>query len=143
MKNEADIALFAEELIEKLGTNSKHATVVGLSGELGAGKTTLTKKIANHLSISEEILSPTFVIAKYYPIPNGKWSELVHIDAYRIEDERELLPLRFAELLTDPQKLIIIEWPEKIKGAYPKYSTTIQLTFVDEVTRYIETKNEL
>jgi tRNA threonylcarbamoyladenosine biosynthesis protein TsaE len=91
-------------------------SVLALSGDLGAGKTTLTKSIGFELGIQETIVSPTFVVAKFYKIhnPDYPWKQLLHIDAYRLESWVEITTLRLDEEFTNPQTLVILEWPEHI-----------------------------
>jgi len=93
---------------------SDEATVVGLSGHLGAGKTAFVKEIAKELGIKEDITSPTFVIMKIYETEHPKWHRLIHIDAYRLEKREELEALQWEKLLSDPHNLIMIEWPENV-----------------------------
>ena len=101
--------------------DKKIATVLGLSGDLGAGKTAFTKELAKALEMKHEITSPTFVIMKSYPISaNKKYTHLIHIDAYRIESDDEMRVLGLEEILNDPTKLVCIEWPEKIQGVLPR-----------------------
>ncbi|MES2216096.1 MAG: tRNA (adenosine(37)-N6)-threonylcarbamoyltransferase complex ATPase subunit type 1 TsaE [Patescibacteria group bacterium] len=99
--------------------DSNTALVVGLSGDLGAGKTAFTKAIAKELGITDEVTSPTFVIMKQYPITQSStpWKKLIHIDAYRLERAEEVQVLGFGELVADPKNLILIEWPENIGPA--------------------------
>jgi len=115
---EAEIPYVAETVLTTL-TAADTATVLALQGELGAGKTTLTKAIANILGVKGTVQSPTFVIAKFYE-GNQIFKNLVHIDAYRIEDVAELATLGFDRLLQQPKTLIIVEWPERIKSILPK-----------------------
>lgn len=90
------------------------ACIVGLSGHLGAGKTSFTKLLAKELGITETVTSPTFVIMKIYEIPAGtsSFKRLVHIDAYRLEKRNELEALDFERISSDPHNLMIVEWPE-------------------------------
>jgi tRNA threonylcarbamoyladenosine biosynthesis protein TsaE len=128
----------AKHYIETLKTQDS-ATVVGLSGDLGSGKTTFTKEVARILGVTDVITSPTFVIQKRYKLKKGAlYSNLIHIDAYRLEGAADLSVLRWDELLADPGNLIFIEWPELVRGALPKDAHTIHFTFVDETTRTIE-----
>lgn len=108
---EAEAARFTEELVP----NPNRATVVLLSGDLGAGKTAFVKAVAQTLGIEGVVNSPTFVLEKIYQIPNDKrYGRLIHIDAYRLEGREELAPLAFDEFLKDPRNLIMLEWPEKV-----------------------------
>lgn len=139
IKNKQELTVFAKDFLNTLTPISNSATIIGLSGELGAGKTAFTKEIAELLGVTEEILSPTFVLAKYYSLQNKLWNELVHIDAYRIENENELTALRWDEMIHDPKKLIIVEWPEQLGKHYLAFTSTLKFKFVDENTRIIQT----
>ena len=101
------------------------ATVVGLQGELGSGKTAFAKALGKMMGIDEHIVSPTFVIMKSYDINWRGFRKLIHVDAYRIESESELLNLGWDELVENPQHLILIEWPERVEGILPKESRRI------------------
>ncbi len=120
---------FVEELLRSLPKQGT-ATVVGLSGELGAGKTTFMKGVARHLGITEEITSPTFVIQKIYEIPARlipegeeapcqRFQRLVHLDAYRLSSGEELAAIGWHDTLTDPANLVFIEWPEMVESVLP------------------------
>ncbi len=119
------------------------ATLVTLSGELGAGKTAFTKAVAKALGIEETVTSPTFVIEKIYPLQSCRsrtstktcrsststdFSRLVHIDAYRLEQGADLAPLGFDELMRDPANLIFLEWPEMVADALPPAAVRITLS---------------
>ena len=89
-----------------------------LRGELGTGKTTLVKGIAQALAAAEpdEVTSPTFtLIHEYDGTREGKPIKLYHLDVYRLEGERQLETLGLDELLT-PDSLVLIEWGEKFKS---------------------------
>jgi tRNA threonylcarbamoyladenosine biosynthesis protein TsaE len=95
------------------------ATIVGLYGELGSGKTTFMKYLAESLGVEEIIQSPTFVIMKKYELRNLDF--LIHIDAYRIDKEEEMLNLGWQEITADPKNIVCIEWPERISGIMPQH----------------------
>jgi tRNA threonylcarbamoyladenosine biosynthesis protein TsaE len=116
---ESDIPEIAQQMLATLAPSEHGATIVALEGNLGAGKTTVTKSIAALLGVQETVVSPTFVIAKFYPTVHDTFETLVHVDAYRIESLDELGPLGWEKLLQQPKTLIIVEWPEKIAGALP------------------------
>ncbi len=103
------------------------ATLVTLSGELGAGKTTFTQAVASALGVEDIVTSPTFVLEKIYPISHGPFTRLVHIDAYRLQSGADLLPLELGELMQDPTTLIILEWPERVADALPTPTISIRL----------------
>jgi len=116
----------AEGLVNSLVPKTDGSTVVGLYGNLGAGKTAFTKYIASILGIEETITSPTFVIEKIYELSNQKFTHLIHIDAYRLKDSSELLHLGWKEIIADRNNLILIEWPEIVMDAMPEH---IQVRF--------------
>ncbi len=89
-----------------------------LRGELGTGKTTLVKGIAQALDAAEpdEVTSPTFtLIHEYDGTRNGKPVKLYHLDVYRLESERQLETLGLDDLLT-PDALVVVEWGDKFKS---------------------------
>jgi tRNA threonylcarbamoyladenosine biosynthesis protein TsaE len=127
----------AKTVVKNLHPLEGQAHVVALSGNLGAGKTTLTQHIARELGIEEQITSPTFVLMKQYPLAGSVFKQLVHIDAYRLESPDELNPLRVDELFANPANLILVEWPERVIEKLPTLRTDITLTVVDDSARDI------
>ena len=132
------------EIVKEIlgGISSREtAVVLALSGDLGAGKTTFSQSVARALGVRENVISPTFVIMKSYEFTGGKnlkgFSRLVHIDAYRLDSDTELLKLGWNELIADPQNLILVEWPEKVAEIIPKNAHKISLSHVSESTRQI------
>lgn len=137
-ESEEEMSTYAKEFLRVLTPNTHGATLVGLTGDLGSGKTTFTKYFASALGISAHIVSPTYVIAKFYDIPKqGAWGRLIHIDAYRIEEADEVRALRWKELITDPKNLILVEWPERIGPFFPSVAPILRFEFVNETTRAI------
>lgn len=131
------IDTIAEKVLKKMKqTSSVGATVVAVSGDLGAGKTTLTQAICKALGIRDNVVSPTFVIMKRYQITPEQ--TLIHIDAYRLESENELLHLGWEEMLADTNNIILIEWPEKVPGLIPKDAIWVKLTHKEEGIRRVE-----
>lgn len=127
----------AKEVAGTLVSDSKGATVLALSGDLGAGKTTFVQLLAKQLGVVEAVTSPTYLIMRQYETSSPQFRTLVHMDAYRIEDESELRPLRFSELLTTPGLLLCIEWAEKIAAALPENYQTLTFAIGEGDTRTI------
>ena len=127
----------AARFAERLTPKNKGATVVALSGSLGAGKTAFAKALARAFGIEEEGTSPTFVIEKIYALPHEPFQRLIHIDAYRLNGAHDLDVLGWKGLLQEPGNLIVIEWPEKVAGAIPTDALNITLEYIDEHTRSI------
>lgn len=88
------------------------AFMISLRGELGSGKTTLIQGIARGLGIRQNIISPTFLLMRVYPW--GKKKKLLHIDAYRIAHKKEAAILEGKGLFSNPNHVIVVEWPERI-----------------------------
>jgi tRNA threonylcarbamoyladenosine biosynthesis protein TsaE len=102
----------------KLAALLKPPQLLLLRGELGTGKTTLVKGIAQALDAAEpdEVTSPTFTLLHEYDgTRDGKAVKLFHIDVYRLESERQLETLGLDELLT-PDALVLVEWGDKFKS---------------------------
>lgn len=191
---------FTQEFLANISTKNwkaeSGATVILLSGDLGAGKTTFTKSFAKALGVEEEVTSPTFVVMKRYELPlsssvttsssplssprrrgsthdhktssldmdsrlrgndkvsaeenkdetlkqvqgdNGGFKNLIHIDAYRLESGEEMNALDFKDYISNPENIVLIEWPEKIESAIetiPQQNIiTLSFEVVDETTR--------
>ena len=103
---------------EKIAAELKGGDVILLYGELGAGKTTLTKGIALGLGIERNIVSPTFTLMQIYKMKNEKikMKNFVHIDTYRLENEKQLIEIGAEDYIGDPETVCVIEWPEKVGG---------------------------
>ena len=114
------------------------ACVVALQGDLGAGKTAFAQEVGKILGVVENMHSPTFVIEKIYKIDWNGFRNLIHIDAYRLEKESELLHLGWEEITKEKGNLILIEWPENVASIIPLDAKRIYFKFVDENTREIE-----
>lgn len=137
-KSLAETQSLARAWLASLDTSRDEATIVGLYGNLGAGKTAFTQCVARELGISETVTSPTFVIEKLYTTTHPHFTRLVHIDAYRLESGRDLQVLNFEQLVSNPHNLIIIEWPENVREILPENHNKIFCEFVDETTRKFE-----
>lgn len=99
----------------KLGSLLKSGDIVCLNGDLGAGKTTLTKSIGLGLGVEDYITSPTFALINEY---NGRFP-VYHFDVYRLENVEELYDLGFDEYFYG-HGVCIVEWAEKIEKLLPK-----------------------
>jgi len=128
----------AEQFARGLAPRSKSATVVGLYGDLGAGKTTFVQAVAKALGVSTTVNSPTFLIFKTYQLQTTNYKLLIHVDAYRLKSSDELKKLRFDELLSDPKNLILIEWADKVADLLPADHIRIRLHHIDDSTRSID-----
>ena len=152
-KNIKETDKIAKIFLDKLLKNKKKpkgALVVGLSGDLGSGKTAFTKFAAKHLGIKNKVFSPTYVILKKYslPLPRGSarrargsgFRFFFHMDAYRLESEKELLNLGWKEIIDNDEHLIFIEWPENISKAMPSNSKFVFIKHKNDKQRNFKFK---
>ncbi len=140
IENLTELENFASQLLTDLmkKTTVKQATIMALSGDLGAGKTTFVQLLAKQLGVKEMVTSPTFTIMKLYDIPdNSNFRKLIHMDAYRIEDISELAPLQFAGLMDDKNNLLCIEWAEKIQVVLPASVIKLDIQILENEKREI------
>lgn len=121
IENEDAIREFGLMLAEKIEPND----VIALNGDLGTGKTTLTKYIAEGLGIKETISSPTFTIVKEYR--TGR-VPLFHFDLYRIGDEEEFEDIGLDEFLF-AGGVCVIEWPDAAAGVLPENAIAVNITY--------------
>ncbi len=128
----------AEDFVSSLSPKDSSALVVGLYGDLGAGKTTFTQSVAKALGVGETVTSPTFVIEKIYELSGQKFTHLIHIDAYRLEKSDELLHLGWKEVIADPKNLILIEWPERVDDIMPEHMKVSLKALLEEGSREVE-----
>ena len=106
----------------KIGARLKAGDVLALTGPLAAGKTTLTKGLAQALGVSETITSPTFCLVSEY---EGGRLPLYHFDVYRLEGAEDFANIGAEELLYG-SGVCVVEWSEKVRTELP--SSTIFLT---------------
>lgn len=110
------------QLGERLASTLPNGTTIALTGDLGAGKTTLVRGIAQGLMIEDIVQSPTFNIMKIYF--KGK-KPLIHIDAYRLENISTDIGLE--EYIGYETGLTVIEWPQYIKNLIPENALEIEI----------------
>lgn len=132
----------SEETIQQgreLGARLKPPVLVLLSGELGAGKTTLTKGIASGLGAAreDEVTSPTFTLVHRY----AGAARVYHVDLYRIGDFHDLETLGLEDVFSE-HAVVIVEWPERFTLRTDWPIVRIHLSHVSENTRRIEISDE-
>jgi tRNA threonylcarbamoyladenosine biosynthesis protein TsaE len=107
----AETRTLAAALAAELGPD----TTLALHGDLGVGKTTFVQGLAQGLGVRETVTSPTFAI---YAVHRGAGRTLVHLDAYRLDDARQLEDLLLDEFLVSPW-VLAVEWPERVADWLP------------------------
>ena len=119
--SESEMRVFGRELAEK----AEPGDVIALIGDLGTGKTTLTKYIAEGLGVKETISSPTFTIVKEYK--SGRLP-LYHFDVYRIAGMEEFLDIGAEEFLY-ADGVCVIEWADIVADVLPENATCVKLSY--------------
>jgi len=118
----------AEEFALGLLRKETRATVVGLIGELGAGKTLFVQRAARALGVRRRMPSPTFLIARAYPLSRrSSFKKLYHLDAYRIKNRQDLDSIDFFRILESSRTVVLIEWADRIRKYLPKDAYIIRI----------------
>ena len=118
----------------------KGGELVELIGELGSGKTTFVQGLTAAFGYTDPVRSPTFSIMNVYE--SGK-KRIIHLDFYRVEDEREVSMLGLEELVGKPDTIVIVEWPRNmIDHSRASAIFSVQFKVISESSREIEIKKE-
>ena len=134
LENEFETIKFGKDFAKTL----KGGEIICLKGNLGAGKTTLMKGVGEFFNINEnEIISPTFTIINMYKTNKNNIKNIIHIDAYRIKDEDELLEFGVLEFFNKEDSLVFIEWPENIEKYIIKNIKNINIEILENNKRKI------
>lgn len=115
----------AESLVRERG---KKAIIIALRGDLGAGKTTFTQGFFRGLGIRRNPISPTFVLMRRYPYRRHGFSDIYHIDAYRLSGTVAAAAIEMDTILKDPKNIVLVEWPEKVEDILPRGA--VRLDFI-------------
>ncbi len=124
-----------EQLAASFSQTLPPDTSIALYGDLGTGKTTFVRGLARAMGISDDITSPTYNIYRLY---RGK-TNLLHLDAYRLENESQYDELLIEEFLISPY-LLAIEWPQNLGHHLPKNRQSLQFTMIAENQHHIQQK---
>ncbi len=128
---EGKLSLTEPELVawgERLGQNTRAPLVITIEGDLGAGKTTLTRAICRGYGVTGDVTSPTFTIVHEYESPR---SPVYHLDLYRLRDARELVTIGWDDIIVT-KALVIVEWPDRAPDLMPRGHVPISLSHVPE-----------
>ncbi len=112
---------------KKFAKNLLGGEVIGLIGELGAGKTAFIKGLANGLKIKNIITSPTFVLMKPYQTNLNRIKKLCHVDAYRLTSGQELINIGIEDYLEKDNAITIIEWADQVIDILPTETIFVKI----------------
>lgn len=128
LRSEDETRAFAAELVRRLGPGA----VFALHGDLGAGKTRFAQGAARALGVAGVVSSPTFALILEHPTASG--GRFLHMDLYRLGDEREVENLGFEELV-DSAEATVIEWPDVAAGLLPPRTVHVTLDIQPDDSR--------
>ena len=114
--------------------NLQAPKVIELIGDVGAGKTTFVRGLAEGLGINEPVTSPSFTISKEYAFPGGI---LIHYDFYRLQDPG-LMVGDLEESMMDPTAIVVVEWADSVENILPNDRDTIRIKYLEDGGREIE-----
>jgi len=130
-----------EELVAKLwgflSDKIRAGLCVGLSGDLGVGKTTLVKGIAKHMGVEEMVSSPTFMISKRYKAADQNSPILQHIDLYRLKGASKNDIGEIVDMVNDINCVTFVEWPELIEEVLGRMDVLIKIRASAENSREV------
>ena len=132
-KSEAETRKIASTMLKEVtNTHPKSALVIGLVGNLGAGKTFFVRSFLRELGINKNVTSPTFVLMREYPLPlksrfRKMFNKAYHVDAYRLNKEDILKATKLPSLVDEKKAILLIEWADRIKKALPKETIWVKL----------------
>lgn len=131
LKSEAETRNWGEQLGRVLSSG----VVIELVGDVGAGKTTLTKGIAAGLDVDEDVQSPSFTISRVYDARDGL--QLAHYDFYRLHDAG-IMADELRDVVRDPTVVTVIEWADIVDGVLPLERIQIRAMATSETERELE-----
>lgn len=120
---------------ELIGAQLGGGVVIELIGDIGAGKTTLTKGIAKGMGVDEDVQSPSFTISRLYEARDGL--RLAHYDFYRLHDPG-ILAAELSEAMSDPQTIVVVEWADVVEQVLPDDRVTIRISSPTETSRQLD-----
>jgi tRNA threonylcarbamoyladenosine biosynthesis protein TsaE len=134
------------KLGREFGSKLKGGEVIEFIGDLGAGKTSFMRGVAEGIGSEDSVSSPTFTLSNVYTSyrhpaldagsteQSEDYIQVHHFDFYRL-NEPGLVQEQLKEALEDPKAIVCVEWAESVRGVLPEARTTIQITAIDEEKR--------
>lgn len=127
-------------LAARMARRVRNGMIFALTGQIGAGKTTFVKEFADALGVRCVVVSPTYTLLQPYSLPRpvGGATQLIHIDAYRLNNADELAAVGADDFLNDPSCVVVIEWAERVTKLLRGREVVWMKFFVDETQRSCE-----
>ena len=125
IKSEQEMIDYGREFAKRITVPA----VIELTGDVGVGKTTFVRGLADGLGIKEPVTSPSFTISKTYALPSG--GELVHYDFYRLS-EPGLMMDDLLEKINDKNNIVVIEWGKSVANLLPEKRIKLELKYTEE-----------
>ena len=135
IRSEREMIEYGKKLAEGLDLGQGFAVVIELIGDVGTGKTTLTRGLAEGIGVEEPVTSPSFTISKAYALPNG--GRLVHYDFYRLSDPG-IMAEDLEENLKEPRNIVVVEWGGSVADLLPEKRITVKVAYNDDGTREVK-----
>ena len=135
IKTEREMIECGRKLAEKCKLERDFAAVIELVGDVGTGKTTLTRGLAEGLGVKEPVTSPSFTISKAYALPSG--GRLVHYDFYRLK-EPGIMVEDLREAIAEPMNVVVVEWGESVADLLPEGHLVVELAYNDDGAREVK-----
>ena len=129
------------QLGRELAATLKGGKTVCLYGDLGAGKTVFVKGVINYFIPGKRVLSPTFIIVRHYPTNNTVIKEIIHIDLYRIDTQKDMESVGLSQFLHKPDAVVLIEWAQKLGAYRPQKRVDVKISHIGETVRAFEIKH--
>lgn len=118
-----------------LSKKIENGGIICLFGDLGTGKTTLTKAIAEELGIKKDLIkSPTYNYIRKYP---REFKDFFHLDLYRLEEMNDIIGIEIDEILQG-DNIVVIEWADRMEKNLPGKRIDVILSYIDKNTRKID-----
>lgn len=134
VRSEDEMLGLGRDFAAKILGAERPGMVFELVGDVGAGKTTFTRGLAEGLGVSELVTSPSFTISKRYDFGRG---ELVHYDFYRLDDPG-IMRDELAEALAEPDAVVVVEWGGGVADLLPGEKVRLELALCEDGSREVK-----